>query len=769
MTPFRILLLEDNESDAKLIVIALRRALGTVFIRRIETLEDLRASLDDQEWDIILSDWTMPRMSALTALACLKSTDLDVPFIVVSGSVGEETAVEAMRQGAHDYVLKGNLSRLGPAILREVRECRVRKANQSAAASLREQEARLRAMVERSTEGVLFMDRHGLTTYASPAGRRLLGLVGEQEAGHAVIESIHPENKSEWQQFLEGLLVYGHPMKGEFRLGAAAQGGMWLEFTGMNMLNEPPVNALVMNVRDVTERHLILEHLMATELRLMRLMDSGVVAIVVAEISGRNLEANDAYLEMLGYSREDLEAGELNWTTMTPEAWRDQDLGAFDELRRTGAATPWEKEMYRKDGTRVPVSIAVAMLDERRCIALLSSQVRRKEAEADVKEKERQLRQAQKMEAIGLLAGGIAHDFNNLLCVVLTYSSLLLEDTPSDDQRHSDVEAIHRAGVKAAELTRQLLVFTRQQASEDVVLDLNAVLTELERMLRRVVAENIEVRLRLAADLPRVEADPSLLEQVLMNLIVNACDAQPDGGFIEITTDHEYLTPERAQDYVGLLPGRYVRLSVADAGTGMDQATMDRIFDPFFTTKDIGKGTGLGLSIVFGIVKQSGGAIAVRSELGKGTTFEVYLPVTEKAEPHSQARKSPESLSGTETILLVDDDGAVRAAGETVLRRRGYRVISAAGGAQALEALGRHGAAIHLVITDVVMPLMSGIELARRVCELLPQAKVLFMSGYPDDTMGRGQGPSSLRHPVLSKPLTPDTLARRVREILDGT
>jgi signal transduction histidine kinase/ActR/RegA family two-component response regulator len=380
---------------------------------------------------------------------------------------------------------------------------------------------------------------------------------------------------------------------------------------------------------------------------------------------------------------------------------------------------------------------------------------------------EGQLRQAQKLEAIGRLAGGVAHDFNNLLTVIMGHGSLLHQRLEPDDPNCRDMEEILRAADRAAGLTRQLLAFSRQQVLEPKVLDLNAIVTELDRMLRRLIGEDIDLVTATADGLGHVKADPGQVEQVLMNLVVNARDAMAEGGKLTIETANVDLDKGYTQSRIDLKPGRYVMLAVSDTGCGMSAETVSRIFEPFYTTKESGRGTGLGLSTVHGIVKQSDGHIEVYSELGQGTTFKVYLPrvegATEPIRPHAPVMNAP---GGGERILLVEDEAAIRRMVRKSLELRGYSVVEAIDGSEAISIVERGTQPLQLLITDVVMPLMSGPELAQRMATMRPDLRVLFVSGYTDRALIH-QG---LRRPgtaFLQKPFTPDVLAQKVREILD--
>lgn len=379
-----------------------------------------------------------------------------------------------------------------------------------------------------------------------------------------------------------------------------------------------------------------------------------------------------------------------------------------------------------------------------------------------------QLIQSQKMEAVGRLAGGVAHDFNNILTAIEGYSHFLLGSLAPDDQRREDVEEIKKAGERASSLTRQLLAFSRQQVLQPKVLDCNALVADLEKMLRRIIGEDVELATIPAPAPGLIKADPGQIEQVIMNLVVNAKDAMPKGGKIAIETANVEIGEDYARMHLQVRAGSYVMLSVSDSGTGMDSNTLSHLFEPFFTTKEQGKGTGLGLATVYGIVKQSGGGIYVYSEPGHGAVFRVYFPRVPDASALEGARPVLARPSGgSETILVVEDDEAVRKFIQRALRERGYTVLTAQDPAQAVLLCERHESPIHMLLTDVIMPQMHGPELAERLARLHPESKVVYMSGYTDSTVVHrdlvGRGAS-----FLQKPLGPELLARKVRAVLDG-
>ncbi len=510
------------------------------------------------------------------------------------------------------------------------------------------------------------------------------------------------------------------------------------------------------------ERKRTEEQLQDSERRYRLLFQSNPEAMWVYEFETlRILAVNEAAIDRYGYSegeflsmsiRDIQPASELEKLEQMMKS--QAGIGSYAGLRHR-----------KKDGTLIDVEI------EARPIEFAGRQARLVLAR-DVtaqRQLEAQLRQAQKMEAVGQLAGGIAHDFNNLLTAILGSTQLLMHDLAPGDQRREDAEEIKKAAMRAADLTRQLLAFSRRQVLAPKVLDLNAVVANMDKMLQRLIGEDIELVTSLDPTVGRVSADPGQLEQVLLNLAVNARDAMPKGGRLTIETSNMALDKNQAGRHHRLPPGAYVLFAVSNTGVGMDEATQAHLFEPFFTTKEIGKGTGLGLATVYGIVKQSGGYIWVYSEPGHGTTFKIYLPrITGTADTVVPAPESQQLRRGTETVLLVEDAAPVRALARRSLEAYGYAVLDAADGFAAFELSARHPGGIDILVTDVVMPGMSGRELAERLAPRRPRMKVLYTSGYTDDAMVR-QGVLRSGVAFLQKPFVPETLARKVRDVLDGT
>ncbi len=631
--PLRILILDDRADDAEILVRELRRA-GVAFLpRHAETEAEFLAALAPPP-ELILADYQLPGYDALAALRALRERGLDVPVIVVSGTIGEEAAVECLREGATDYLLKDRLGRLGRAVLNAVDGARLREEQLRTAEALRLSEERYRSLVE---------------------------------------EAPHP---------------------------------MW----------------------------------------------------VVDGETLRFLEVNRKAISHYGYSREEFLA--MTLLDIRPA----EDVPGMLEAVATvlaGAPRIGRRRHRTKAGQLLEVSVAsraVTFAGRPALLAIVDDVTERRQLE-------QQLRQVQKMEAIGQLAGGIAHDFNNLLTAILGYAGLMTARARDRPDLIGLAEAVRDAGERAATLTRQLLAFGRQQAVQPRVVDLNEVVFGIEVMLRRLVGEHLGFAMALHAAPCPVLADRGQLEQVIVNLAVNARDAMPDGGRLTIATACVDLdTPAAGADAGGSAP--HVLLEVGDTGTGMSAETQAHIFEPFFTTKDPGKGTGLGLATVYGIVHQSGGQIKVASAPGQGSTFQVLLPRAAGAIEERSTVPAPHPQGGRETVLVLEDDPSLRDLVGILLQEGGYTVLAAGSADAAIHHAETHAGTIHLLLSDVVLPGMSGPQAAARVAALRPTARVLYISGYAGGTAGRHtQLPPGAR--ILGKPFSQQSLLAKVREILD--
>jgi PAS domain S-box-containing protein len=628
-----------------------------------------------------------------------------------------------------------------------------------------EREELFHLISENAADMIAVVDMEGKRIYNSLSYQKVLGYSPEELQASSSFEQIHPDDRERVKKAAEEAQRSGMGKTLEYRL--RHKNGTWLVLESTSSVirnaNGEPEKLVIVN-RDITERKRAEEALRRSEAGFRSVVEDAPYGIYRASTSGRFLQVNPALQKMLGY-----ELGEeLLRRDLCSEIFRHtgeyQSLTAL--LTGTEEVKDIELEWKRQDGTPITVRCSGRRInDENGAPAYFEVFAE------DVTEKrvlEKQLRMAQKMEAIGRLSGGIAHDFNNLLGVIIGYSRVLNKALGTNTALREHAVEIEKAGQRAASLTKQLLAFSRQQVLTPAVLCLNTLASDMEKMLPRLLGEDIEVSLVLDPELGDVKADQSQIEQVIMNLAVNARDAMPMGGKLKIQTTNVELDQAYTWNHPGSKVGSYVLLGVTDTGTGMDAATLTHIFEPFFTTKERGKGTGLGLATVYGVVKQSNGYIWVDSAPGKGTSFQIYLP-RHVGQPvvNEQIADSIEKLRGSETILLVEDAEPLRKLAQTFLEAGGFRVFSAEGGESALEVVARFGGTFDLLLTDVVMPGMNGRVLAEQLLPRQAGMKVLYMSGYTDSFIA-GHGVLDAGTHLLHKPFTEEVLIRKVREVLDG-
>jgi two-component system cell cycle sensor histidine kinase/response regulator CckA len=618
---------------------------------------------------------------------------------------------------------------------------------------------------ENAADMIAVVDMEGNRLYNSLSYQKALGYSPEELQASSSFEQIHPDDRDRVKRAAEEARDSGIGKTLEYRL--RHKNGTWLvlESTSSVITNPSgePEKLVIVN-RDVTERKRAEEALRRSEAGFRSVVEDAPYGIYRASTSGRFLRVNPALQKMLGYELEEellprdlasdifLHAGEYQRLTET--------LTGSEEVKDV------EMEWKQQDGTPITVRCSGRRINDESGVPAYFEVFAEDVTEKRVLEK--QLRMAQKMEAIGRLSGGIAHDFNNLLGVIIGYSRVLNRALGTNDALREHAVEIEKAGQRAASLTKQLLAFSRQQVLTPAVLSLNALVSDMEKMLPRLLGEDIEVSLALDPELGNVKADQSQIEQVIMNLAVNARDAMPLGGKLKIHTGNAELDQAYTRNHPGSKVGNYVMLAVADTGTGMDAGTLTHIFEPFFTTKERGKGTGLGLATVYGVVKQSNGYIWVDSALGKGTSFQIYLPRHVGQPAAGEQKTDPvENLRGSESILLAEDSESLRKLARTNLESAGFRVWSAQSGEEALEIALRHGSTFDLLLTDVVMPGMNGRILAEQLLSRQPGIKVLYMSGYTDSFIA-GHGVEYPETHLLHKPFTEEVLIRKVREVLDG-
>jgi len=629
--------------------------------------------------------------------------------------------------------------------------------------SEQERVTRLVAILEATPDLVGIADPEWQFVYLNRAGRKMLGIDELIDLTRYNIREFH-DAASTRVVLTEGIptaLRHG-AWSGETEL--VALDGHTIAISQVIVAHKAPngtVAFLSTIARDITERK------RADESRRLQSAALHVAAdaIVITDRAGVIEWVNPAFTQLTGYTAE--EALGKNPRHLVKSGKHPQAF--YDDFWQTIlAGRPWHGEMInrRKDGSLYSEDQAVTpILDASGAITHFVA------IQKDITERlqlEAQFRQVQKMDSVGQLASGIAHDFNNLLTVINGTAELVLGQISQEDPVRADVQEIHSAGERAATLTRQLLVFSRQQLLEPRVMSLNTAVTAMESLLRRLLGEDIDLVVVPAPGAGHITADPGHHEQGITNLAVNARDAMPQGGRLTIETENVEIDEAYARaNGEAMAPGFYVRLTVSDSGVGMDEATRVRIFEPFFTTKDLGKGTGLGLSTVYGIVKQSHGFIWVESEVGQGTSFQICLPQVTEVAGTVQSPPTVVSSSGTETILLVEDNAGLRKVATRFLEPAGYTVLAAATGEEALRLLASHEAPVHLLLSDVVMPGMSGRELAERLVRTRPTLKVLYMSGYTSDTIVQ-RGVLDAQVPFLSKPFTAEALRNKVREVLDS-
>jgi PAS domain S-box-containing protein len=811
----RVLLVDDSADDRALALRALSKEFPGLVPHEAASAADLDRALRGEPFDLVIGDYALGWTTGLEVLRSVRARWPHAPVVMLTGTGSEEIAVDGLKAGLDDYVLKSpkGLARLALAVRGAIEQAGRRRRSEQLA-------SRLHGILNRLSVGVYRTSLDGRILEASPGVAHLLGrrTVDDLRSLNVTETFVRREDR---ERIVAALKEKGQIRKFEAQLRRADGSTLWAAFTESLIVTEDGEVAIEGLMEDVSERRRAAE---ALERRDKILAAVGFAAErfitaprwedrmqeVLARL-GASAQVSRAYIFQVVGQREGrgVITQRFEWSAPGVSAEIDNPemqnftlaevaLGAWEPALRSGEPVcahvrdlpPYAREFLGAQQILsllcVPIFVdaewwgfigcdecfaerdwSAAEMDAlKAAAAILSAAIRRQRAEEALLSSDAQLQQAQKMEAVGRLAGGVAHDFNNLLTVISGYCGLMMAQLSKDDPFYHQAEEMSRAAERAASLTRQLLAFSRRQVIQPAVLDLNALLADMEKMLRRLIGEDVDLVASFEPALGRVKADPGQLEQVVLNLAVNARDAMPQGGRLSIRTANVQLDADDAARPADVKPGSYVMLALADTGTGMDPAVLSRIFEPFFTTKEKGKGTGLGLSTVYGIVKQSGGHVAVESAPGRGSTFRVYLPRVEE-DVGPPPPPPPPLRRGTETILLVEDEDMLRGLVREMLRKAGYLVLEARQGGEALLHCERHAGTIHMMLSDVVMPQMSGPELAERLRRLRPGMKVLFMSGYTDEAI--------VHHGVLRpgvafvhKPFTAEGLAAKIQEVLDS-
>jgi nitrogen fixation negative regulator NifL len=756
-----ILIVEDSQDDADLVIAELRRAGFDPKWTRVDDEADFLAEIRNSP-DIILSDYSMPQFSGLRAAQLLKASGLNIPFILISGTVGEDVAVEAMKHGATDYLLKDRIARLGVAVEHALEQKRLCNERKLADNKLRQ----LSHAVEQSPVSVVITDTKGNVEYVNRKFTEITGYSAAEVLGKNPRILKSGEMPAKAYQQLWKTISKGGTWSGEFH-NRKKNGELYWESASISPIVDDtgkPTHYVAVK-EDMTKRFSAENALRESEERFRLVTENASDLITVINNEGVIRFQSPSVERILGYKPEDW----LNRSAF--EFVHPEDVPATAAALQRRVNEPdrppifVDFRLHHHDGSwRVMQVIGQSIPDQKSegFIVLNSRDI------TENRKLEEQFRQSQKMEAFGQLAGGVAHDFNNILAVIQMQAGMMRTEQDLSQVQLDYAIEIEKACQRAANLTRQLLMFSRRQSMQPRDVNLNEVISNMTKMLHRIIGEDIQMHLKFAPQPPFIRADAGMIDQVLLNLTVNCRDAMPKGGdlFLE-TAIVEFDELAVAQSYKAR-PGAFACLTVSDTGCGIPPEILPRIFEPFFTTKDVGKGTGLGLATVFGIVQQHQGWINVYSEAGHGTTFRIYLPNLPKATAKEQASPPLESMrGGGETILVVEDDLSLRASVRNALSRLGYQVLEAHTGFDALEVWDQHRDQIGLLFTDMVMPDgMTGKELAGRLQQSHPGLKIIYTSGYSADVAGK-DFPLTEGVNFLAKPFEAHKLAQTVRACLD--
>ncbi len=776
----RILLVEDDPNHVELIRRVLAAGSPRFALEEATTIGEARDALRRSPPDLVLTDWKLPDGQGIELLRDTARAGL--PLVVMTSHGSERVAVQALQAGALDYVVKSpeSFAELPRTLERALREWRGRDERQRIQAALEHSEERLRLIAENVSDVIWTSDLGLRISYVTPSVERLHGWTVPEWTGLRPEDYIAPGSLGFVRQALEDEFARHRPGQPQHQVTLEVEqlrrdgSPFWTEVTARFLLDASGAPVGIVGVtRDATERKRAERELLESRERYRDLIEGANSVILRWDTEGRIMFINPFGLQLFGYTEEELVGRSVMGTIVADVGLDGRDLQEMIRAIETDPARFQrnENENLCKDGQRVwvdwtnrPIHDPDGRLTE--ILSVGNDVTARNRAEAERRLLEEQLVQSQKIESVGTLAGGVAHDFNNMLSPIIGYAEMLRDELPAGDKRRTRAEAIISAGERCRDLVHQLLAFARKQTLEMRRLDLNTVVSGFETILRRTLRENIAIELRLAPAIGMLLGDSRQIEQVLLNLAVNARDAMPEGGRLLIETADVTLDQEYARAHEWVVPGPYVRLAVGDTGVGMDRETLAKVFDPFFTTKDVGKGTGLGLAMVYGIVKQHGGSVEAESEPGRGTTFRVHFPRVAGVESAVTTEGEAPRTRGGETVLIVEDEDQVLTLAAEILRIHGYKVLEAGNAAQALAALAAHPAGIDLLLTDVILTDANGRTLHERIAAGGSRHAVLYMSGYTADVIGR-HGVLDEGVALISKPFSVSKLAAKVREVLD--
>jgi two-component system cell cycle sensor histidine kinase/response regulator CckA len=754
--PLTILYLEDSAEDAELVCAMLENEGLQCAVTRVETKDSFIASLQTQQFDLIISDFSLPSFDGKSALHYARQLAPDVPFVFVSGTIGEDAAIESLLNGASDYVLKQKLTRLIPAVRRALREAETQREREVAEQRLRESENRYRAIFESTGTAMALVEDSGKISLINSVFQKLAGY-DKDEIEHAMWfrDFIHPDDFDKVIALYDYMKVSGTSDTKEIDFRFIGRDNVPKDVAA-NVSRILETDTFVVSMLDITKR-------LESEQEFRSLVEGAHDAIFSLSPGGIITSLNPAFETITGWNTE-------AWLgkSFTDLVHKDDRQKTIEDIQRVSAGealTPQEIRIKRKDGSYAIGEFILTALVRNQVLRRISGIAR------DVTERKRleqELRQASKLESIGTLAGGIAHDFNNILGIILVYVSIL-KNRSDEEHLLQGIASIDTAVRRGAGLVKQLLTFARKTEAKLSRLYVNDVIKELIPFLQETFAKTISFTLQLDNELRAISMDANQMHQVLLNLCVNARDAMPGGGKISVATKNV----ERkivGQRFPQASDAEYVSITVSDTGVGMDEVTRAHLFEPFFTTKGVGEGTGLGLSVVYGVVKSYNGFIDVVSAPGKGTSFHLYFPAataeeTVESEITAAWKEIP---GGSETILLVEDEEALRELVRTLLEEKGYHVITAADGEEAITIYARSFHQIHLLLSDIGLPKVNGWDAFLRMRQINPAARAILASGYVDNKMKETMAAAGMTD-IIQKPYAPNEIFEKVRSVLDRT